>query len=211
MYLTYGISILSCYFPTHDPLTFSPAVSKWLIIQAVWGEAFATWVNKKKKRRHFFRPDQMPLHTRFPWIRAVTWQRWCLSVVMETSVSEHLRGILADCWPDDRERGGRLGVTSSSVCLIFMSSGKCSTLQLHDGYWELFYCDLKMPHYHRHYNCHICSSGWCCTFRQDVQSETGSAHRDGRSVSHVSTGTVKHDRLFWCPHQNATERLNYLT
>lgn len=166
---------------------------------------------KKKKRRHFYRPDQMPLHTRFPWIRAVTWQRWCLSVVMETSVSEHLRGILADCWPDDRERGGRLGLTSSSVCLIFMSSGKCSTLQLHDGYWELFYCDLKMPHYHRHYNCHICSSRWCCTFRQDVQSETGSAHRDGRSVSHVSTGTVKHDRLFWCPHQNATERLNYLT
>lgn len=49
---------------------------------------FTTGVNKKG----FFRPDQMPRHTRYPWIQAVSWQPLCLSVVMETSVSNLLPG-----------------------------------------------------------------------------------------------------------------------
>lgn len=59
------------------------------------GSIFAIQVNKKE---WFFRPDQMPPHSRFPWIQGVTWQPWCLSVVMETYVSRLLPGILAAWW-----------------------------------------------------------------------------------------------------------------
>lgn len=41
---------------------------------------FATWVNKKKKKK--LDTHQMLLHTTFPWIRAVTWQPCCLSIVV---------------------------------------------------------------------------------------------------------------------------------
>lgn len=53
-------------------------------------------MSKWKKRN----TDQMLSHTRFPWIHAVTWQPWCLSVVMDTSVlaakmmTERQRGLL---------------------------------------------------------------------------------------------------------------------
>lgn len=146
------MTILSCYFLTYDPLTFSPTESIRLIIQAFWGEVFATCVNKKKGDT-----DQMLLHTRFPWIHAVTWQPWCLSVVMDTSV-------LAAKMMTERQR-----IIVMSVC--FMFSGKCRMLKL-----KLcpFYCQLFMHHCNYHDNCHICSSRWCGTFRQEGQSETGS-------------------------------------
>ena len=84
---TYGVRVVIPLLPDiWSSLAFSLAVSKWLITQTVWQEAFQHDQTKQNKR--FYRPDRMPQHSRSPWIQAVAWQPWCLSVVMETYVSE---------------------------------------------------------------------------------------------------------------------------
>lgn len=73
------------------------------------------------------------------------------------------------CFSSQDDDGETERIIVMSVC--FMFSGKCRMLKL-----KLcpFYCQLFMHHCNYHDNCHICSSRWCGTFRQEGQSETGS-------------------------------------
>lgn len=140
--------------PWHTILWLSaPTESVWLIIQAVCG--FCNMSKQKKKKK--LNTHQMLLHTTFPWIRAVTWQPCCLSVVMDMCVLAAERRI--------KER-------DFVVSLCFMISAHTA--------WPVSSHSWGFT-YHSHYKDNICFCHWSLAFKQEVPSETGSASEKGCS------------------------------
>lgn len=145
----------------HTILWLSPPTQPaWLIIQAVCGEGFCNMSKQKWKKK---KPGthQMLLHTTFPWIRAVTWQPCCLSVVMDTCVLAAERRI------KDREGFCSVSVFYDFWCVQLVNAWTASS---HSRGFT----------YHSHYE-DICFCHRSLAIKQEVQSETGSASEKGRS------------------------------
>lgn len=141
---------------------------------------FATWVNKKEKRKKKkLDTHQMLLHTTFPWIRAVTWQPCCLSVAMDTCTLAAERRI--------KERDGFCCV---SVLYDFWCAQLVNAWTVSSHSWGFTY--------QSHYEDNICFCHRSLAFRQEVQSETGSASEKGCS-DRSCVWAIRDTRVFSLP------------